>query len=145
MHRSDGRAGACMKATTQHGESPGAGCGRPPFWRISRRGLRRISSAHIAWGRERPLTEPVDRVMAYMEKLWRRMLDVIGNVQREFANKSYALATGSRPPHNGDAACPARPSGGLNARRDLPSRLSGFICERNQWLASALVRPVSSA
>ena len=44
--------------------------------------------AEVGVDKSVPSDAEVDRVMAFMGKLWRRMLDMMADVQRDFANKS---------------------------------------------------------
>jgi hypothetical protein len=44
--------------------------------------------ADIGADKSVPSDSEVDQIMTFMEKLWHRMLDMIANVQRDFANKS---------------------------------------------------------
>jgi hypothetical protein len=51
-------------------------------------GLPPRPPADVGVDKSVPSDAEIDRVMTFMESLWRRMLDMIANVQREFANKS---------------------------------------------------------
>jgi hypothetical protein len=51
-------------------------------------GLPPRPPADVGVDKSVPSDAEVDRVMTFMEKLWRRMLDMIADVQRDFANKS---------------------------------------------------------
>src|SRR5262245_2282721 len=51
-------------------------------------GLPPRPPADVGIDKSLPGDAEVDRIMTFMEKLWRRMLEMIANVQRDFANKS---------------------------------------------------------
>ena len=51
-------------------------------------GLPPRPPADVGIDKSLPGDAEVDRIMTFMEKLWRRMLETIANVQRDFANKS---------------------------------------------------------
>ena len=51
-------------------------------------GLPPRPPADVGIDKTLPSDAEVNRVMGFMEKLWRRMLDMIANVQRDYANKS---------------------------------------------------------
>jgi hypothetical protein len=51
-------------------------------------GLPPRPPADVGVSKTVPSDAGVDRVMAFMEKLWLRMRDMIANVRRDFANKS---------------------------------------------------------
>jgi hypothetical protein len=42
---------------------------------------------NVGAGKALPSDADVDRVMAFMEKIWRRTLDIVANAQRELANR----------------------------------------------------------
>jgi hypothetical protein len=50
-------------------------------------GLPPRPPADVGVGRAAPADSDIDRVVALAERLWRRTLDVIGNLKRDLADK----------------------------------------------------------